>query len=101
MPDVTLTINNTPYRLACGEGEEDNLQALGAILDEKVKEIAGALGQVGDTKIILLAALMLLDEARQENETLGVSAGASAEGLVALQAVAQKIDNIAESLESA
>ena len=101
MPDVTLTINNNPYRLACGEGEEETLEALGEMLDDKVSEITKAVGQVGDTKLILLAALTLLDEARAENESLGITAGTSGASLAALQAAAQKIDHIAETLESA
>ena len=101
MPEVTLTINNTPYRLACSPGEEEQLQALGAILDEKVSGIVAEFGQVGDARILLLAALMLLDEARTENESLFDKAAERATSIASLQAAAEKIDHIAERLETA
>jgi len=101
MPEVTLNINKTPYKLACGAGEEELLMELGSIFDERIAELTAQVGQVGDTKLILLAALNLLNEARSENDALGEVAEQTTTGIAALSAAAQKIDRIAQSLESA
>ena len=36
MPQVSITIANRTYELACGEGEEDRVHELAAYVDEKM-----------------------------------------------------------------
>ena len=36
MPQVSITIANRTYELACGEGEEDRVHELAAYVDEKL-----------------------------------------------------------------
>jgi cell division protein ZapA len=62
MPLVNVMVNSRAYTIACDEGEEDHLKALAAEVDSKVNELLGSVGQVGDQRLILMAALLLADE---------------------------------------
>jgi len=50
------------YSVACAPGQEERLQALGVDLDQRVEAIAAAVGDIGDQRLLLIAALALLDE---------------------------------------
>ena len=73
MPQVTVTIANRTYRMACGEGEEAHLENLAALFDGKIEEMRGSFGEIGDMRLHVMAALTLADdlgEARRRIETL-------------------------------
>jgi len=73
MPQVTVTIANRTYRMACGEGEEAHLEKLAALFDSKIEEMRGSFGEIGDMRLHVMAALTLADdlgEARRRVETL-------------------------------
>jgi cell division protein ZapA len=60
---VTLEVNNKPYVFGCEDGGEAHLQALVARIDAKVRQVAPeAGGAPGDTRLMLMAALMIADE---------------------------------------
>ena len=61
MPLVNI-MNGQAYTIACDEGEEDHLRELAATVDAKAREVLGSVGQVGDTRLILMAALLIADE---------------------------------------
>jgi cell division protein ZapA len=101
VPQVTLNINGNPYSLACNEGEEKHLEELGTVVSAKVGEVTEAMGQIGDAKLLLMAALLLLDESRSETsaaDRVVADARASAEAVLA---AAAQIENIADQIESA
>lgn len=62
MPLVNVMVNGRAYTIACDEGEEDHLKELAGEVDSKVRELLGSVGQVGDQRLILMAALLLADE---------------------------------------
>jgi cell division protein ZapA len=62
MPLVNVMVNGRAYTIACDEGEEGHLKSLAAEVDSKVQELLGSVGQVGDQRLILMAALLLADE---------------------------------------
>src|SRR5215475_6011734 len=55
-------VNGRAYTLNCDEGEEDHLKALASRVNEKVRELLGQVGQVGDQRLLLMASLMIADE---------------------------------------
>ena len=65
MPQVVVTINMRSYAVACGEGEEKHLLRLAARVNERVTELANEVGQVGETRLMLMAALLLADDLEQ------------------------------------
>jgi cell division protein ZapA len=62
LPLVNVMVNGRAYTLACDEGEEDHLKELAGHVDEKVRELLGSVGQVGDHRLLLMAALLVADE---------------------------------------
>ena len=68
MPQVTVTINNRQYRMACEDGQEEHLRALCGDLDRRVADLHGKFGQIGDTRLIVMAALSVADELADTNE---------------------------------
>ena len=112
MAQVTLNVNGNPYRLACRDGEEEQLQVLGKVLSEQVDAIAASVGQIGDARLILMAALMLMDDAKAGVESaeqaiddsraqIDAIRAAAAADIEAVKAATAKIQHIADQLESA
>ena len=62
MPEVTITINNREHKIACSAGEEERVKELSLLLDSEVINIANSLGQIGDVKLMVLAAITILDK---------------------------------------
>ena len=62
MPLVNVMVNSRAYTIACDEGEEEHLKELAGHVDSKVRELIGSVGQVGDQKLMLMAALLVTDE---------------------------------------
>lgn len=62
MPLVNVMVNSRAYTIACDEGEEEHLKELAAHVDAKVRELLGSVGQVGDHKLLLMAAVLITDE---------------------------------------
>jgi cell division protein ZapA len=59
---VAITLNARTYRLRCGDGEEPRLLALAAHLRAKVDGLVGEFGQIGEERLLLMAALLVADE---------------------------------------
>ena len=62
MAQVPITIAGRTYRMACAEGEEAHLEGLAAELEGRISELRGAFGEIGDQRLIVMAALALADE---------------------------------------
>ncbi len=62
MPLVNVMVNGRAYTIACDDGEEDHLKGLASHVDSKVNELLSTVGQVGDLKLLLMAALLVADE---------------------------------------
>ena len=70
MPLVNIMVNGRAYTVACDEGEEDHLRELATHVDSKVKELLGSVGQVGDQRLLLMAALLIADEHHEASTQL-------------------------------
>lgn len=62
MAQVDIDINGRQYKVACDDGQEDRLKQLAAYYDRHVTGLARDIGQIGDARLMLLAALSLCDE---------------------------------------
>jgi cell division protein ZapA len=100
MAQVTLNVNNTPYQFTCNEGEQARLLELAQMVDAKVSQLARALGQVGEAKLMLMASLILLDEA-SEGGGASLSRGDLLSHLGDMDTLAAQIEHIAARVESA
>jgi cell division protein ZapA len=82
MAQVAVTIGGRTYRLACNEGEEEHLEALAREVDSKLDTIHKSFGEIGDQRLIVMAALTIADElteARARIVALEAEAGRSAD----------------------
>ena len=62
MATVTATIAGRQFRLACEDGQEEHLQSLANNLDERIEELRKKFGEIGDTRLTVMSALMVADE---------------------------------------
>ncbi len=106
MAQLTVQVNGKPYIVGCEDGEEAHLTALTALIDEKVRAAAPGGGQLGETRLMLLGALILADELSEAKARLAAAQGqlaaseaerrvADAKAVTALEAAAQKIEAMA------
>ena len=61
MAQVNLTVNGRVYRMACEDGEEEHVMQLGARFDAAVDELRGALGEIGDQRLMVMAGILMTD----------------------------------------
>jgi cell division protein ZapA len=62
MTQVTATIAGRQFRLACEDGQEEHLQALAHDIDHRIIDLRLKFGEIGDTRLTVMAALMVADE---------------------------------------
>jgi cell division protein ZapA len=62
MPLVNVMVNGRAYTVACDDGEQEHLRELAQVVDAKAREVLSSVGQVGDARLLLMAALLLADE---------------------------------------
>ena len=103
MAQVTVQINGRGYQVACGDGEQERIAGLAGYVDEKVQELVGAIGNVGDQRLLVMASLLLADEVFEAREGGGSAKAVAAERARAdsIEALAERIDRLAARLESA
>jgi cell division protein ZapA len=77
MAQVSLHINGYAYILGCADGEEDRLLALAADLDRRIAEIKASSGPGGESRLLLMAALLISDELHELREGAAASAASS------------------------
>lgn len=107
MAQVTIEVNGRPYVVGCEDGQEANLRELAALFDSQVRQVSAEVGQLGETRLFLMGALLMADEladakARlaRANVELGHVRGrlehAEQRAAAALDAAAARIEILAE-----
>lgn len=62
MAQVTVTIDNKAYRMACDEGQEERLIDLATRFDRYVTHLKTSFGEIGDQRLTVMAGIMVIDE---------------------------------------
>jgi cell division protein ZapA len=99
MSNVTLQIGSRSYLVACAEGEEDHVETLGRLIDEKVQTIGTGHNEV---RQLLFAALLLADELQESRGGKAAPSPAAAsapDNSAALEAIADRLEKCASALE--
>jgi cell division protein ZapA len=110
MPQVTVNIAERTYRISCADGEERHLENLASFYDTKIGEMRQAFGEIGDMRLMVMAAIAISDELGEakrriealEGETKQVaeSAAAGDERVGDIEArMAEGIGRISDRLE--
>lgn len=97
MGQVSVTLNSRTYRLACEDGEEDRLVELATHVKERVEQLTLEFGQVGDDRLLLMAALLIADELWDTRKALEVQIEEATEMLRQLTEPAKATTDAAKS----
>ena len=62
MANINIKFNNKDYLLSCEDGQEENLKELADYLDTKYNELKKNLGNIGESKLLLITAIKMVDE---------------------------------------
>ncbi len=101
MGEVTVPVNGRSFAITCDDGQEPRIRRLAQYVDAKVAEFVSSIGQVGEARLLLLAALVIADElsdardvSQQEHNR---AADATADGI---EGMAKRVEAIAARLET-
>jgi cell division protein ZapA len=117
MSQVNVTINGRQFRMACEDGQEDHVSDLARDLDARIEHLRAKFGEIGDTRLTVMAALTVADELaemgqriRRLEQELAIlqdarvvaadrSKTAQAAVAAALAAAAERIENVTRKLD--
>lgn len=68
MAQLAITIAGRIYRVACDEGEEARLGDLAQLVDAKIAGLRQRFGEIGDQRLIIMAAITLADDWSEASE---------------------------------
>lgn len=71
MGQLAVRIAGRVYRLGCDEGEEARLEELAQVVDHKIADLRLRFGELGDQRLIVMAAIALADECAEANSRTG------------------------------
>jgi cell division protein ZapA len=107
MGQVVVKVNGRDFPLTCTDGQEQRIRRLAQYVDAKISDFTKNLGQIGEARLILLAALVIADELSDANEALieersrPPAATDSSEGAISgIHDLAERIEAIAARLET-
>jgi cell division protein ZapA len=112
MSQVNVTINGRQFRMACEDGQEDHLMNLARELDTKISGLRAKFGEIGDTRLTVMAAITVAEAGlrikRLEEELAALqdarviasdrTKAAQAAVAIALSTAAERIEGIAKKL---
>jgi cell division protein ZapA len=110
MSHVSVTINSRQYRMACEDGQEDHLLLLARDLDQRIEQLRARFGEIGDTRLIVMAALTIADELAEADKRLhraeqelaaaqDTRAGAADRAVASQAAIVNALNSAAERIE--
>ena len=71
MAQISVEVNGRPYAVGCEDGQEPHLIELAKMFDHQVRQVGQDMGQLGDTRLFLMGALLLADELADARGRLG------------------------------
>jgi cell division protein ZapA len=108
MSQINVTINGRQFRMACEDGQEEHLTGLARELDARIESLRAKFGEIGDTRLTVMAALTIADELgemgtrlnRLEEELMAVQEAAQAAIATSLAAAAERIERVTKKLNA-
>jgi cell division protein ZapA len=111
MTQVSVTINGRQFRMTCEDGQEGHLVNLARELDARIGALRTKFGEIGDTRLTVMAAITVADELAEAGarikrleEEIAVLQGAqvatSDHNKAAQAAIASALGAAAERVES-
>jgi cell division protein ZapA len=100
MAQVSVTIDNRKYRLACNEGEEARLETLARMIDGKIGELRAAFGEIGDQRLVVMAALTIADNLAEARAEAAAERKRTEAALAKAEGIASGLDELGSRLEA-
>lgn len=111
MSKVTISLNGRAFTIGCEEGQQAYLRELASHLDSHVRDLAEKVGQIGELRLLLMAALIVADECREAQgkvseledeliEARGKASQSEARRRSDRAQAAEKVNAMAERLEA-
>lgn len=103
MAEVTLTINGRNFGISCDDGQEQRVIDLGHYVDARLKDISRAGAASSESHLLVLTSLLLADEIFDLRDNVSALGGDANQARTLNEdelAVAQAIDTLAERIEN-
>jgi cell division protein ZapA len=109
MGQVTVRVGGYSHPVSCEDGQEAHLVALASEVDKRVNSIKAMGGQFGESRLLLLASLLLADEVHDLKVAVAQARSGAAPAEVAddprlaerIARIAERIEGIAQNLDRA
>ena len=62
MANVNIKFNGKEFLLSCDSGQEEHLEELSVHLNEKFNNLKSLLGNIGESKLLLITSITIMDE---------------------------------------
>ena len=62
MANVNIKFNGKEFLLSCEDGQEEHLEELAIYFNEKFNSLKNNLGNIGESKLLLITSISVLDE---------------------------------------
>ena len=103
---VTIRVNGQPYQMGCDAGQEAQIEAFGKMVDDTVSQLVANVGQIGETRLLVMAAILLAEKSASAGEDSHAGAQLGGEmiedaQIAQLEKLAQTISALAASVKSA
>lgn len=70
MSQVSVTLNGRQFRMACEDGQEGHLMNLARELDNRISGLRSKFGEIGDTRLTVMAAITVADELAEAGQRI-------------------------------
>ncbi len=118
MGSVNVTINERQFRIGCEDGQEQHIEGLATNFDALIKDLRGRIGEVGDARLTIMAALTVADDLSEMTKKIRVleaelsalkearlvsvdhAQATQAAVIAAFNAAAERLEGIAKKLNS-
>ena len=87
MPEVTIHIGGRGFEVSCRDGEEPFLHAAAKLLDDEAQVLTDQIGRMPESRMLLMAGLMLADKAAASDDRIKALEAQLAEAQAALDSL--------------
>lgn len=99
MAEVDITIAGRSYRVACRDGEEQNLRRAAEMVDAKSREALAGLGALSESRQLLFASLLLADLLIEKKVVAPVAPPPDPQVVRRIDLLGERLERLAASLE--
>ena len=89
MPEIKIHIGGREFDVVCKKGEEPFLESAAAMLDAEAQALSDAMGRIPESRMLLMAGLMLADKTASLEDQVAASNRQNEGGPLAAEVTAE------------